>query len=98
MSFPAALLLYKTFCTIKEMKTYTVSQAREKFAELLDAVDQCEEVAITKHGSTVATITRTTKTGKRATLPPPGFLKAQGWTANIADDFDSLPEGFGGYV
>jgi hypothetical protein len=31
------------------MKTYTASQARERFAEILEAVEQGEEVAITKH-------------------------------------------------
>ncbi len=78
------------------MKTYTASEARERLAEVLNAVEQGEEVAITKHGTTVALITPPHV--KSAQLPPPGFLKAQGWTVEMADDFDAIPEGFEDYI
>jgi antitoxin (DNA-binding transcriptional repressor) of toxin-antitoxin stability system len=81
------------------MKTYTVSEAREHFAEVLEAVAQGEEVTLTKHGEPVATIALP-PAGKRvrATIPPPGFLKAEGWHIEMADDFDAVPEGFEDYV
>jgi prevent-host-death family protein len=80
------------------MKTYSVSQARENFADILDAVERGEDVTITKHGATVATITRPAKAKKSAALPPPGFLHAQGWSVTMADDFDAIPEGFEDYI
>jgi len=80
------------------MKTYTVSQARERFAEVLSVVEQGEEVAITRHGAAVATIKRPRVTKTSRKLPPPGFLKQEGWTVEIADDFDAVPEGFEDYV
>jgi prevent-host-death family protein len=78
------------------MKTYTVSEAREHFATLLEAVARGHDIAITKHGVTVATITRPRKMKKR--IPPPGYLQARGWKVKIADDFDAIPEGFENYV
>jgi antitoxin (DNA-binding transcriptional repressor) of toxin-antitoxin stability system len=80
------------------MKTYTASEAREHFAEVLNAVEQGEEVAITKHGTTVAMMTQPRAAKKRSTIPPPGFLSLQGWTVEMADDFDAIPEGFEDYV
>lgn len=79
------------------MKTYSVSQARENFADILDAVEQGEDVTVTKHGVAVATITRPGKAKKAAVLPP-GFLHAQGWSVTVADDFNAIPEGFEDYV
>ena len=76
------------------MKTYAAAQARERFAEILDAVEQGEEVVITKHGTTIATM----KAPHRAKIPPPGFLKAEGWTIEMTDDFDAIPEGFEEYI
>ncbi len=77
------------------MKTYTVSEAREHLADVLDAVEQGEEVEITKHGETVAVVT---PPHVKAAAPPPGFLQAEGWTMEMADDFDAIPEGFEDYV
>jgi antitoxin (DNA-binding transcriptional repressor) of toxin-antitoxin stability system len=79
------------------MKKYTVSNAREHFAEILDSVEQGEEVTVTRHGSPVARITRPPVSAKRAVPPGPGFLKAQGWTVSMAEDFDAIPEGFEEY-
>lgn len=79
------------------MKTYTVSEARERFAEILNSVERGEEVLITKHGRPIAKITHQPVTAERAAVPPPGFLKAQGWSAEIAPDFDAIPEGFEDY-
>lgn len=80
------------------MKTYTASQARENWAEVLEAVAQGEQVTITKHGESVATISHAApKTGSKR-IPPPGFLAAQGWTLTMAEDFDRIPEGFEEYV
>ena len=81
------------------MKTFTVSQAREHFAEVLEAVAQGEDVTITKHGEPVATITHPAA-GKRvqAAIPPPGFLKAEGWQVEISPDFNAIPEDFEDYV
>ena len=80
------------------MKTYTVSEAREHLADILNSVERGEDVAITKHGTPVAKITKPPVSKKSAVLPPPGFLKAQGWTVEMADDFDAIPEGFKDYV
>ena len=71
-------------------KTYSVSEARNHWAEILAAVEQGEEVAITKYGDTVASITPARKPKKRP-APPPGFMLAEGWKIEIADDFDSIP-------
>lgn len=80
------------------MKTYTVSEARQHFAEILSTVEQGEDVAITKHGTKVATITRPRVSKRQPAIPPPGFLEAEGWTVEMADDFDAIPEGFEDYV
>lgn len=81
------------------MKTYTVSEAREQFADILSSVEHGEEVAITKHGRLIARITHPAASDERGVaLPPPGFLKTQGWTAQIAGDFDAIPEGFEDYI
>ncbi len=80
------------------MKTYTVSQARERFSEILNSVERGEEVAITKHGRPVARITNPAAPRGRRAVAPPGFLKLQGWTIEMADDFNSIPEGFEDYV
>jgi antitoxin (DNA-binding transcriptional repressor) of toxin-antitoxin stability system len=79
------------------MKAYTVSEAREHFAEILTSVERGEEVSITKHGRTIARISNAPVPTQNATVPPPGFLKAQGWTVDIAADFDAIPEGFEDY-
>jgi len=79
------------------MKTYTVSEAREQFAEILNAVERGEEVSITKHGRLIARITHPSRPAKKVGIPPPGFLQAQGWTVEIAADFDEIPEGFEDY-
>lgn len=80
-------------------KTYTVSQARDNFAEVLEAVEQGEQVTITKHGEPVATISQPPRAKKpRAAIPPPGYLAAEGWTITMADDFNAIPEGFEDYV
>ena len=81
------------------MKTYTVSEAREHFAEVMEAVAQGEEVTITRHGEPVATITHPPAGKKlRVSIPPPGFLKTEGWQIEMAEDFDEVPEGFEDYV
>jgi len=69
------------------MKTYTVSEAREHLAEILKSVERGEEVSITKHGRAIARITHAPVPTKRAMVPPPGFLKAQGWSVRMAEDF-----------
>jgi antitoxin (DNA-binding transcriptional repressor) of toxin-antitoxin stability system len=79
------------------MKTYTVSEAREHLAEILNSVERGEEVSITKHGRLIARITHPSVPKQSVAVPPPGFLKAQGWTAEIAADFDAIPEGFEDY-
>jgi prevent-host-death family protein len=78
-------------------KTYSVSEARQHWAEIIAAVERGEEVAITKYGRTVASISSPRKK-KQKTPPPPGFLEAEGWRLEMADDFDALPEGFEDYV
>jgi len=80
------------------MKTYTVSEAREHLAEILNSVEQGEQVAITKHGRPVARITQPPIRKRPGVVPPPGFLRAQGWTLEMADDFDTIPEGFEDYL
>jgi len=79
------------------VKTYTVSEAREHLAEILNSVERGEEVAITKHGKPIARVTHPPAAKKNRTSAPPGFLKAQGWKVIMADDFDAIPEGFEGY-
>lgn len=82
-----------------KIKTYSVSEARKHWAQILAAVEQGEEVAITKYGDTVASITppgRKKKKGK--TSPPPGFMRDEGWQIEMADDFDAIPAGFEDYV
>lgn len=91
------MLYNKRMKTTKTMKTYTVSEARENWAEVLEAVEQGEDVTITKYGQPVAVISRVSK-AKKAALPPPGFLAAQGWTVTMAEDFDAIPKGFEEYV
>lgn len=77
------------------MKTYSVAEARAHFREILSAVERGEEVAITKHGTPIATITHPRVPKKKSPpIPPPGFLEAEGWTIEITDDFDAIPEGF----
>jgi prevent-host-death family protein len=78
-------------------KTYSVSEARQHWAEIIDAVERGEEVDITKFGSLVAIITSSCKRKQKA-APPPGFLAAEGWKVEMADDFDAIPEGFEDYV
>lgn len=78
-------------------KTYSVSEARKHLAEIIDAVEQGEEVVITKYGSTVASITPARKKKQKAS-PPPGFLAAEGWGMEMAEDFDAIPEGFEDYA
>ncbi len=79
------------------MKAYTVSEAREHFAEILSSVERGEEVSITKHGRAIARIVHAPVPTESAAVPPPGFLKAQGWSVEIAPDFDVIPEGFEDY-
>jgi len=85
--------------TKQSIKTYTASQAREHFAEILDAVEQGEEVAITKYGTVVAAV-KPSRGEKKKThvIPPPGFLKVEGWAVKIAPDFDKIPQGFEDYL
>jgi prevent-host-death family protein len=78
-------------------RTYSVSEARKHWAEIIDAVEQGEEVAITKYGSTVASITPPRKKKQNAS-PPPGFLSAEGWRMQMTEDFDAVPKGFEDYV
>jgi prevent-host-death family protein len=80
------------------MKTYTVSEARQHFAEILNSVEQGEDVAITKHGKPIARITHLPAAKKAIEIPPPGFLKDRGWTLHRTEDFDAVPEGFEDYV
>jgi antitoxin (DNA-binding transcriptional repressor) of toxin-antitoxin stability system len=80
------------------MKTFTVSEAREHLAEILTSVERGEEVAITKHGRPIARITHPPVSEGHGSVPPPGFLKSQGWTVEIANDFDAIPHGFEDYV
>jgi len=85
--------------TKQSIKTYTASQAREHFAEILDAVEQGEEVAITKYGTVVAAVKPSRGEEKKTHLiPPPGFLKVEGWAVKIAPDFDEIPQGFEDYL
>lgn len=81
----------------QKVKTYSAAEARAHFAKILDAVQQGQEVEITKHGVPVALLIRAPKPGKRE-IPPPGYLEAQGWKIEMADDFDRIPEGFEDYV
>jgi prevent-host-death family protein len=82
-----------------DMKTYSISKAREHLAEIVDAVAQGEEVKITRHGEVVAKVTPAQREKEaRLRLPPPGFLKAEGWALHMAEDFDAVPEGFEEYV
>jgi prevent-host-death family protein len=77
------------------MKTYSVSHARKHFAEVLETVVHGEEVTITRHGEPIAAITQPAA-GKnvRPPIPPPGFLKAEGWQIEMSDDFNAVPKGF----
>ena len=83
--------------TKQGVKAYSASEAREHFAEILDAVEQGEEVVITKHGVAVAQLTRARKAAK-VRIPPPGYLEARGWKIEMAEDFDAIPEGFEEYI
>ena len=83
--------------TKQDTKTYTASQAREHFSKILDAVEQGEEVVITKHGVAIAMIMRPRKDKKHA-IPAPGFLRDEGWSVEMSEDFDAVPEGFEDYV
>jgi len=78
-------------------RTYSVSEARKHWAEILDAVEHGEEVAITKYGSKVASITPPGKKKQNAS-PPPRFLYAEGWRMQMTEDFDAVPKGFEDYV
>lgn len=90
--------MYEINCTFNSMKTYTVSEARENLAEILNSVERGEEVSITKHGRLIARITHAPAVAECVAVPPPGFLKAQGWSVEIAPDFDAIPEGFEDYT
>jgi antitoxin (DNA-binding transcriptional repressor) of toxin-antitoxin stability system len=80
-------------------KTYSASEAREHWAEVLEAVEQGQQVMITKYGEPVAAISHPPGGQKPgAAVPPPGYLAAEGWTIEIAEDFDAIPEGFEDYV
>jgi prevent-host-death family protein len=76
------------------MKQYTASEARERFSEILSYVESGEKVEITKHGEPVAEITRR----ERKKIPEPGWGLKDGWSVEIADHFDAVPEGFEEYI
>ena len=78
-------------------KHYSASEARKHWSEILAAVEQGHEVAITKYGNTVANITPARKPKQQASAAP-GFLRAEGWRVELADDFDAIPEGFEDYA
>ena len=80
-----------------KIKTYSVSEARQHWAEIIDAVERGEEVDITKFGILVAIVTSSCKKRQKAS-PPPGFMEAEGWRIEMAEDFDAIPEGFEDYV
>lgn len=75
------------------MNEYTASQARERFAEILDQVEQGKSITITKHGQPVATIKRAV-----SRIAAPGWAKREGWSYRMAPDFDEIPEGFEEYT
>jgi len=75
------------------MKQYTASQARERFAEILDQVEQGQIIGITKHGEPVATIQRAV-----SQVAAPGWAKQEGWSYKIVAGFDETPEGFAEHV
>lgn len=76
------------------MKQYTASEARERFSEILRYVESGEKVQITKHGEPVAEMTRR----ERKKIPAPGWGSKEGWSVEIADNFNALPEGFEEYI
>ena len=77
-----------------EMKQYSTSNAREHFAQLLEAVERGEEVTITRHGKPVAKMTRI----EDGRIPPPGWALREGWSITMSEDFDAIPEGFEEYT
>ncbi|MBV9304460.1 MAG: type II toxin-antitoxin system prevent-host-death family antitoxin [Acidobacteriaceae bacterium] len=76
------------------MREYTASEARERFAEVLQAVEQGNDVAITKHGKPVARITRV----EHAQIPARGWATKEGWSVTMSDDFNAVPEEFEDYT
>jgi prevent-host-death family protein len=76
------------------MKVYTVSEARERFAEMVQAVEQGDEVAITRHGRAIAKVTRVLE----QKIPAPGWAAREGWTITVAEDFDTIPANFEEYT
>lgn len=75
------------------MNRYTASQARERFAEILDQVEHGQSIGITKHGELVATIQRA-----GSQVATPGWAKQEGWSCKINPGFDEIPEGFEEYL
>jgi antitoxin (DNA-binding transcriptional repressor) of toxin-antitoxin stability system len=79
------------------MKTFTVSEARKRLVAILKLIERGQEVAITKRRRPIALITHPAVSKYHGAVPPPGFLKAQGWAVKMADDWDAVPEGFEEY-
>ena len=76
------------------MREYTASEARERFAEILQSVEQGEEVAITRHGKPIARIIRV----KNQRISAPGWGAKEGWSIAMSQDFDCIPDDFEGYI
>jgi prevent-host-death family protein len=74
------------------MKSYTISEARQNFAGIVEQVEAGEQILVTRHGKTVARIEAVERT-----IPGPGFLKREGWSVRIAPDFDDTPPAFDEY-
>ena len=68
------------------MTTFTLSEAKAKFSEVLDKVAGGEEFVITRMGKPVARISQfeAKKAHKRL-----GFMRGKAW---MAEDYDNWPE------
>lgn len=76
------------------MKKYTASQARQSFAELIQAVEHGADVAITKHGKAIAKITPV----RDEAIPAPGWGAKEGWSIKTTSEFKRIPAGFEDYT
>jgi len=72
---------------------FSVAQAKNRFSEVIRAVEEGEEIVITRHGKPVAQVVRPTHRRRRARL---GGMKGRikflpGWDAPV--DLDRFLEG-----
>jgi prevent-host-death family protein len=74
------------------VRSYTISEARRNFASIIEQAEAGEQVLVTRHGKAVVRIEPVERE-----IPPPGFLAQEGWSIQLASDFDAIPPGFDDY-